>query len=58
MGFIERLGYGIDRMLRLMAEARLPEPRFEETAAGFRVTLLGHGASLFGFLPAPGVGAN
>ena len=51
MGFIERLGYGIDRMLRLMAEAKLPEPHFEETAAGFRVTLLGHGASLFGFLP-------
>jgi ATP-dependent DNA helicase RecG len=51
MGFIERLGYGIDRMLRLMAEARLPEPRFEETAAGFRVTLLGHGASLLGFDP-------
>jgi len=49
MGFIERLGYGIDRILRLMAEAKLPEPRFEETAAGFRVTLLGHGASLFGF---------
>ncbi|MBN1135340.1 MAG: DeoR family transcriptional regulator [Anaerolineae bacterium] len=49
MGFIERLGYGIDRILRLMAEARLPKPRFEETAAGFRVTFLGHGASLFGF---------
>jgi ATP-dependent DNA helicase RecG len=51
MGFIERLGYGIDRMLRLMAEAGLPVPRFEETAAGFRVTLLGHGASLFGLDP-------
>ena len=51
MGFIERLGYGIDRMLRLMAEARLPAPRFEETTAGFRVTLLGHGASLFGLDP-------
>jgi ATP-dependent DNA helicase RecG len=48
MGFIERLGYGIDRILRLMAEARLPAPHFEETAAGFRVTLLGHGATLFG----------
>jgi len=39
MGFIERLGYGIDRMLRLMHEAGQPAPRFEETAAGFRVTL-------------------
>jgi ATP-dependent DNA helicase RecG len=46
MGFIERLGYGIDRMIRLMAEASLPPPRFEETAAGFRVTLVGHGTAL------------
>ncbi len=48
LGFIERLGYGIDRMIRLMAEAGLPSPRFEETAAGFRVTLLGHGDALIG----------
>jgi ATP-dependent DNA helicase RecG len=46
MGFIERLGYGIDRMIRLMAEAGLPKPKFEETAAGFRVTLTGHGTSI------------
>jgi len=46
MGFIERLGYGIDRMIRLMTAAGLPAPRFEETAAGFQVTLSGHGASL------------
>jgi ATP-dependent DNA helicase RecG len=46
MGFIERLGYGIDRMIRLMAEAGLPAPRFEETAAGFQVTLQGPGTAL------------
>jgi ATP-dependent DNA helicase RecG len=46
MGFIERLGYGIDRMLGLMAEAGLPAPRFEERAAGFQVTLVGQGRSL------------
>jgi ATP-dependent DNA helicase RecG len=46
MGFIERLGYGIDRMIRLMARAGLPAPHFEETAAGFQVTLVGHGAAL------------
>lgn len=46
MGFIERLGYGIDRMIRLMARAGLPAPRFEETSAGFQVTLEGHGAAL------------
>jgi ATP-dependent DNA helicase RecG len=39
MGFIERLGYGVDRVLALMQEARLPEPEFAETAGGFRVTL-------------------
>jgi ATP-dependent DNA helicase RecG len=39
MGFIERLGYGVDRVLALMREARLPEPEFAETAGGFRVTL-------------------
>jgi ATP-dependent DNA helicase RecG len=41
MGFIERLGYGIDRMMHLMADAGLPAPLFEETAGGFRVTLQG-----------------
>jgi ATP-dependent DNA helicase RecG len=41
MGYIERLGYGIDRMIRKMAEAGQPAPRFEETTAGFRVTLIG-----------------
>lgn len=39
MGFIERLGYGIDRMIRLMEEDQLPPPEFEENAGGFRVTL-------------------
>jgi ATP-dependent DNA helicase RecG len=40
-GMIERLGYGINRMLRQMAEAGLPPPAFRETAAGFLVTLTG-----------------
>ncbi|KAB8145203.1 transcriptional regulator [Chloroflexia bacterium SDU3-3] len=40
-GMIERLGYGIDRMLRQMREAGLPAPGFRETAAGFLVTLRG-----------------
>ncbi|MBS1251607.1 MAG: hypothetical protein MAG451_00640 [Anaerolineales bacterium] len=46
LGFIERLGYGIDRMIRLMQGEDLPAPAFEETAAGFRVTLHGHGQHL------------
>jgi ATP-dependent DNA helicase RecG len=39
LGYIERLGYGIDRMLTTMEESGLRPPLFEETSAGFRVTL-------------------
>jgi ATP-dependent DNA helicase RecG len=46
MGFIERLGYGIDRIFRLMAENGLPEPKLEETANGFKLTLFGPGDKL------------
>lgn len=46
LGFIERLGYGIDRMIRLMQQDGLPDPKFEETVNGFRVTLVGHGQRL------------
>jgi ATP-dependent DNA helicase RecG len=40
-GLIERLGYGIDRMLQQMEAAALPPPTFRETAAGFLVVLQG-----------------
>ena len=43
LGFVERLGYGIDRIIRQMNEAGLPKPQFQETANGFRVTLRGAG---------------
>lgn len=43
LGFVERLGYGIDRILRQMSDAGLPKPIFAETANGFRVTLRGAG---------------
>lgn len=43
MGFVERLGYGIDRIIRLAREAALPKPRFKETSNGFRLTLFGAG---------------
>ena len=39
VGYIERLGYGIDRMIATMQDAGLPAPEFEETSAGFKVTL-------------------
>lgn len=41
LGLIERLGYGIDRMVEQMAAASLPAPQFRETAAGFLLTLQG-----------------
>ncbi len=43
LGYIERLGYGIDRILRLAAEHGLPEPQLAESANGFRLTLFGPG---------------
>ena len=46
LGYIERLGYGIDRMIAAMQEAGLPAPEFAETAAGFRVTLRSAGEDL------------
>ena len=46
LGYVERLGYGIDRMVQLMQAEGLPAPAFEETANGFRVTLRGHGERL------------
>jgi ATP-dependent DNA helicase RecG len=39
MGFIERLGYGVDRVIDLMRQQKLREPEFTETAGGFRVVL-------------------
>jgi ATP-dependent DNA helicase RecG len=39
MGFIERLGYGVDRVIDLMQQQQLSAPEFEETAGGFRVVL-------------------
>jgi ATP-dependent DNA helicase RecG len=39
MGFIERLGYGVDRVIDLMTQQNLRPPEFEETAGGFRVRL-------------------
>lgn len=56
LGYIERLGYGIDRMMATMAAAGLPEPIFEETTAGFRVIL--YAASEEKVAPTPPVAAQ
>jgi ATP-dependent DNA helicase RecG len=51
LGYIERLGYGIDRMIAAMQEAGLPIPVFEETVAGFKVTLSSVGNDLVSVQP-------
>lgn len=42
LGFIERLGYGVDRVIAVMSERSLREPEFAETGGGFRATLYKH----------------
>jgi ATP-dependent DNA helicase RecG len=39
LGFVERLGYGLDRVVTLMQQNGLKKPHFEEEAGSFRVTL-------------------
>jgi ATP-dependent DNA helicase RecG len=41
MGYVEKLGYGLDRVVRSMREEGLRPPRFEEIGGTFRVTLFG-----------------
>lgn len=51
IGYVERLGYGIDRMISAMREAGLPEPLFDESVTGFRVSLQGRGNELVSIEP-------
>jgi ATP-dependent DNA helicase RecG len=39
LGFVERLGYGLNRVLTLLKQHNLPKPKFEELGGSFRVTL-------------------
>ena len=39
LGFVERLGYGLNRVVTVMRQNNLPEPKFEEFGGVFRVTL-------------------
>jgi ATP-dependent DNA helicase RecG len=39
LGFVERLGYGLNRVVQVMRENNLRPPQFQETAGTFRVTL-------------------
>ncbi len=41
LGFVERLGYGLSRVVTVMRQNGLRAPHFEETNGSFRVTLYG-----------------
>jgi ATP-dependent DNA helicase RecG len=41
MGFVERLGYGLNRVVSLVHQEGLRPPRFDETGGAFRVTIWG-----------------
>lgn len=41
LGYVERLGYGLDRVVSVLKQSGLPSPLFEEVAGSFRVTLFG-----------------
>jgi ATP-dependent DNA helicase RecG len=43
LGFVERLGYGLDRVVTVMRQSSLRLPHFEEVAGCFKVTLFGQG---------------
>lgn len=53
LGYVERLGYGLDRVLDATRNEGLLPPQFEEIAGTFRVTLFGRqsGATKEGRLP-------
>ena len=39
LGFVERLGYGLNRVVTVMKQNNLPQPQFEEVGGAFRVAL-------------------
>lgn len=39
LGFVERLGYGLNRVVSAMRKHGMRKPKFEETSGSFRVTL-------------------
>ncbi len=54
LGYVERLGYGLNRVIEVMRHYHAPPPKFEEVAGTFRVTL----TSLVNILPQPGASAE
>ena len=39
LGFVERLGYGLNRVVTVLRQFGMPDPKFEEAGGSFRVTL-------------------
>ncbi|MBN1669088.1 MAG: hypothetical protein JW862_18485 [Anaerolineales bacterium] len=39
LGFVERLGYGLNRVVTVLRQQNLPQPSFEEIGGSFRVTI-------------------
>jgi ATP-dependent DNA helicase RecG len=39
LGFVEKLGYGLDRVVSILQQNHLKPPRFEEVGGSFRVSL-------------------
>lgn len=39
LGFVERLGYGLNRVVTVLRQQNLPQPHFEEAGGAFRVTV-------------------
>jgi ATP-dependent DNA helicase RecG len=52
LGYVERLGYGLNRVVTVMRQNHLPAPQFEESVGAFRATLFGADVT-----PAPDVPA-
>jgi ATP-dependent DNA helicase RecG len=50
--YIERLGYGVDRVIELTRQHGLPEPVFSETDGGFKVTIFNALGSVHSATPA------
>jgi ATP-dependent DNA helicase RecG len=46
LGFVERLGYGLNRVVTVMKQNNLPAPKFEELGGAFRVTLFASPSNL------------
>ncbi len=61
LGFVERLGYGLNRVVTVMRQNGLRAPHFEESGGAFRVTLYGQpfpAAPVPDFSPFQGLALN